>query len=572
MKTKNAKFKYIIIVITTLSTVSCDETNFLKEEPLDFYSLENSYKNVTQFESALTDLYAKVREIHFGTTDDTRHFILLTATDIAKSARERTDQFSSYDVQLTPTNSAIRYTWNSWYKVISNSNTILSRLEESELTDEQKKTVESEARFFRAFAYRYLVYLYGGVPLVLEEITMPKIDFVRASKVEVLNQMVDDFTYAAYNLSSINEVVDGKVSNLVAYHYLAETYISLEKFDEAISAASVVINDTNTGLMTRRFGSRANEDPYDKYLKFETSGDAFWDLFQKGNQNRSAGNKEALWVSQFETDVVGGMLSSARLSGNLLERWASTTAFLTLKDPDGQEGMIGYPLSDYNTGGRGASKMMNTDHFLYTIWESDFDNDIRNASHNIIRDIKYNNPNSAWLDSSVVKYPSQTIIDQAWRWYPYPSKVTTPGQHPDELFEDKDNLLLKSSAGTTYRDMYMLRLAETYLLLAEAYLGKNDKTNAAKNINFVRNRAKASPVNDFDVTLDYILDERARELVYEEQRRLTLHRTGTLVERVRKYNDLNSKEIKDFHGLWPIPYSDIEANIGAVLEQNPGYY
>ena len=73
------------------------------------------------------------------------------------------------------------------------------------------------------------------------------------------------------------------------------------------------------------------------------------------------------------------------------------------------------------------------------------------------------------------------------------------------------------------------------------------------------------------VQLDYILDERARELVYEEQRRLTLHRTNTLVERVRKYNELNADDIKDFHNLWPIPFSEIEANKDAILEQNPGY-
>jgi hypothetical protein len=117
----------------------------------------------------------------------------------------------------------------------------------------------------------------------------------------------------------------------------------------------------------------------------------------------------------------------------------------------------------------------------------------------------------------------------------------------------------------------MLRLSETYLLRAEAYLGNGDLVNAAKDINAVRERAKATPVSSDDVTIDYILDERARELVYEEPRRITLHRTGKLVERVRKYNALNKDEIQDFHGLWPIPYSFIEANTDVVIEQNPGY-
>src|SRR5699024_2021336 len=105
----------------------------------------------------------------------------------------------------------------------------------------------------------------------------------------------------------------------------------------------------------------------------------------------------------------------------------------------------------------------------------------------------------------------------------------------------------------------------------EAYFEKGSNKNAADDINAVRLRAKAIPVQPEDVTLDYILDERARELVYEEPRRITLHRTEKLVERVRKYNTVNKDEIQEYHQLWPIPYSEIEANKDAVLEQNPGY-
>ena len=117
----------------------------------------------------------------------------------------------------------------------------------------------------------------------------------------------------------------------------------------------------------------------------------------------------------------------------------------------------------------------------------------------------------------------------------------------------------------------MLRLAETYLLRAEAFLMKGDKEKAANEINEVRNRAHTSEVVASEVTIDYILDERARELVYEEFRRITLGRLGKYVERVRKYNTLNGPRVEDYHELFPIPYSAIEANKDAVLEQNPGY-
>ena len=73
------------------------------------------------------------------------------------------------------------------------------------------------------------------------------------------------------------------------------------------------------------------------------------------------------------------------------------------------------------------------------------------------------------------------------------------------------------------------------------------------------------------VTIDYILDERARELSLEEDRRITLSRTGKLVERVRLYNDHNGPQIQEFHAVWPLPVSEIDANINADLDQNPGY-
>jgi hypothetical protein len=116
-------------------------------------------------------------------------------------------------------------------------------------------------------------------------------------------------------------------------------------------------------------------------------------------------------------------------------------------------------------------------------------------------------------------------------------------------------------------------LAETYLLRAEAYMHKNDLVKAAADINKVRERAQAKPVAPAQVDLDYILDERARELITEEPRHRTLVRTGKLVERVRKYNmraDTRAT-IQDKHAFWPIPQTAIDANFSKKLDQNPGY-
>ena len=553
-------FKISLAGLLLFSQLSCDEQKFLDEVPLDFFSLENSYVTANDYDRALTDLYARVREVHFGSSASINYFAHFQATDIAKHARLDADRFGDYQVWLVPTNSMVRFHWESWYKIVANANTVISRSATAPITEEQRERIAGEALFFRAYAYRHLVYLYGGVPLILEEITRPRTDLVRSSKEEVLKQILADLQLAAKQLPSIDQVQDGKVSNLVAYHLIAETQLTLGNFDEAIAATTEVIGAPQTSLMKTRFGARVGE----------TDKDSYWDLFQKGNQGRSSGNRESLWIAKMESDIPGGMLKSSGGSQNSLERFASPAGW-TLLDPEGKNGMNGQGMSDYNIGGRGVSFMMNTDYYLYDIWEKGGNTDQRNASHNIVRDVKYNNPASKWLDSSAVKYPALNWLNQHWRWYPWPSKISTPGDHPDDLFADKSQKILKSTAGSTYRDMYILRLAETYLLRAEAHFRKGNQVQAAADVNEVRSRAHAPLANPNEITMDYLLDERARELVYEEQRRITLHRTNTLVERVRKYNDLNKDDIQDHHNLWPIPFSEIEANQDAVLNQNPGY-
>lgn len=130
-----------------------------------------------------------------------------------------------------------------------------------------------------------------------------------------------------------------------------------------------------------------------------------------------------------------------------------------------------------------------------------------------------------------------------------------------------ENLSLTGS----YRDRMKFRLSETYLLLCEARLGLNDISGAREAINVVRRRAHAPEITDSEMTMDFLLDERIRELVGEESRRFTLCRTGKLLERTRKYNTESGPVMRDYHTLWPIPQSIIDSNTGAEFPQNEGY-
>ena len=157
----------------------------------------------------------------------------------------------------------------------------------------------------------------------------------------------------------------------------------------------------------------------------------------------------------------------------------------------------------------------------------------------------------------------------------------------------------------------MLRIAETYLVRAEAYLALNDKQKAADDINVLRDRANASYCTAADINIDYILDERTRELFGEENRWITLNRlsvnpnanyisdchpvqdestANTLYNRVRKYgfgyenlsgsnqprewDPVENRYIPNIHPYnyqYPIPIQVIEANAGVEYPQNYGY-
>jgi len=117
----------------------------------------------------------------------------------------------------------------------------------------------------------------------------------------------------------------------------------------------------------------------------------------------------------------------------------------------------------------------------------------------------------------------------------------------------------------------MARLAETYLLRAEAYLGKSLTQKAADDINVLRTRANATPATAADMSMDYILDERLRELYLEEFRAVTLTRLGLLYDRDKRFNPKSGQSIETYHNLWPIPGPEITQNTGAVLKQNEGY-
>ncbi|GAB4021349.1 RagB/SusD family nutrient uptake outer membrane protein [Spirosoma koreense] len=570
---KNILIYSLILLIGMSLIISCKEDEFLKEEPLDFYSPDNSLETSAQFQLSINYLHNRLRNIAFGGIDLDSYFALRYATDFAVNATDYQPavKLNDYKNTMVPTYNVPQVIWQNVYQIIANANVVINRAKLStKLSDADKNLYKAQGLFFRAWGYNMLANLYGGVPLVTEEISVPRRDLVRATRDQVYTQCKTDLIEAITSLPNIDAVKDGAVNKQVAQHILSEVYISLKAYDDAIATATQVINYPGVGLMTTRFGARR-----------ANPGDVYRDLFELGNQNRASGNREGLYVIQSD------YLNLASTQRDAMQ-WAVMSGIqnITIKSSVDGKTVAAVKGPNEKWSGRGVGWIRPTSFVLYGMWNSGKD-DIRNSEYNIIRDFQIDAVPSTspdygkWYVKDGYKAKATGFIDTIRYWYPILKKNTiSAGDFPDAYFQrDAAGNVLSSPLGgrllingsDLFRDNYLIRLPETYFLRAEAYIMKGNTASAANDLNIIRARAKATPITAADVTIDFLLDERMRELYGEEFRMVTLTRMGKLYDRNKKYNEKAGLSIEPYHNLWPIPFSEINRNVFATLEQNPGY-
>jgi hypothetical protein len=532
----------IVLISGLILLTSCDDS-LLNESPKSAVSSESILKNKSGFDAYLVGLVRNAREEL--TLGDDHYFVTnFAGTDLGEDAATERSAARNWITYYTPINNHVNLKWNWAYsQMIVQANIIIQAAENPELnqiwsSEAEKNRVIAEARFFRGYTYNLLANFYGGVPIVDQVQAEPKFDYTRSTRNEVYEFAKNDLVFAAQWLpETVASGRDGRATSAMANHLLAEVYISLGQYNEAITSASKVINSPNYKLMTNRFGSRAGEP-----------GDVFSDLHQAGNHRRSSGNLESLYIWQFQNFVDGG---GGTRNGNATIR--NLGPFLVnIRPPDG---FANIATAEF---GRGVGHTTTTNYSRYHIWNDI--NDIRNSEHNFRRKFYYNNPQSAFFGQQIDK-TTRSREDTLRFMYEYPRKIEGPPWNNNP------------TSGLINKDVYVYRLAETYLLRAEAYYRAGNNLAAADDINAVRSRSNASAITAGQITLDLILDERARELIFEASRKRTLMRMGILVERVRRFALLEEAKtsIRDHHNLWPIPQAVIDANFAADLVQNPGY-
>ncbi len=566
---KTGFLSFFLVVFLT----SCD-SDWLKPEPLSFFSPENVYVDKAGFESLLISMRKDLRAENSGAMN---YLIMETsASDLAAPW----SQLDFYN--LTP-NTDVYYRFLDMfaaiYKSVKNANVLISRVDNISWDNQQDRNgLLAEAYWHRAYWYYRLVNSYGDVPFINSEISGAKLDFYSHSRWTILEKIKSDLEFASEWLPV--SAGPGVITKGAADHLLAKVYLANLEYDKAIEAASRVINGPYS-LVNQRFGIDADKP----------ERNLIWDLHRPRNFNIPANTETILaTVDRFEAPT------DARTAGLYTMRHYNCQWFQPqVLDSEGKVGMVASgPM--YDSLGRGNANVRLTHTYQYNIWNYKGDTwrnttDLRRADINWvdIHELRYNNPNSKDYGKPIdIKYLANPI-DTFKHVYAMPHYI---------LYVPQDDPRAQPFGG--HGDWYVFRLAETYLIRAEAYFWKNQLSEAAEDINKVRLRAKALPASAGEVTLDFIMDERARELFAEEPRHSELVRVSYMAaksgyegynlanfsqknyyyDRVMRYNNTYEKKIEllgnvanlaPFHVLWPIPSGVITANTLGVINQNEGY-
>lgn len=566
------------ILITTLAAGSlmmglnsCDDS-FLDEKMYSSYSTEN----MTDTNAKVLGLYYKVGGL-LGYSDQQGYLgCWQDGTDVGAPGDIQgvEEPFYNYTA-LDSENGGVSVLWNSLYSIINASNIIIA-------DQNAEAKYLGEAHFFRAWAYEQLVTGWGGVPLLTESIATPSTAFTRTSVEEINKVINEDLTYAIANLPSvtplgqaIDKLTQSRVNKDAARIVAATAYLRQGKAADAVTVITPTITEGNYTLVSQRYGVHLADD-----------GDYYSDMFRYGNQRRSQGNTENIWTfeMEYDSDVPGGTIGAPQQRRN----WVA--AFHKLS---------GQMVNADSIGGRGNGRLRLSNYVKYGVFKEE--GDIRNSNFNIRRKLYCNNANlkttpmTVWVDANGFRVAdnaagsTERVLhygDEAVWTYGDTLNVMYPHTTKWGGYDPRDDF-----GWALVKDFPMMRFAEAYLLRAEANIVLGKTAEAAADINVLRDRAfaayreqtgnvNAGKVEASQMNIDFLLDERIRELVGEENRRFTLMRTGKLTERVnmmvKHYPETTpSKSIRGFdankHCLLPIPLSEIQLNKDADLTQNPGY-
>ncbi|MDN3491225.1 RagB/SusD family nutrient uptake outer membrane protein [Winogradskyella bathintestinalis] len=534
-------FNYILIVLISLVTFGC--TDDLNTKPLVELSLEELLeRDPDAVVGILSRLYASFAlsgpdgpgssdiSDDAGESPFLRGIVNLqdfTADGMKNRwGDDGLDQLTTTS-DWTSNNKFFRYLYNRAYYTIPQCNNLLNVLTSVDVTNEE--AVNAEVRFLRALAYYYIIDVFGKGVLVTENEVGISTPLPEASRTELFNFVESELLAIEPALPARGEISDyyGRATNTAAQMLLSKLYMNAEvytgtaRYDDAAIYVNKVLNEGGY-MLASDFRMNFSADN-------NTSPEIIFPLIADAVISQSFGNT---------TYIVNGSLSTETMSPN---------------DFGSTEGWTGHRATSawyglYCGGVENSDQLTNCD-------------DIRSQLFWIGKDLGTDPDTMEPIDLH-----SFNMLDYR-EW--------TDG-YPSTKFRNTNFNGTSTSTSFSGTDFPLFRLADAYLMYAElAIRGAANTSNseALNYVNLVRNRSNASSITSSQLTEDFIINERARELNLEGHRRSDLIRfnkfTGGSYIWPWKGGTVNGTSISDDYKVFPIPATALQANPN--LTQNPGY-
>ncbi|OJV31948.1 MAG: RagB/SusD family nutrient uptake outer membrane protein [Bacteroidales bacterium 36-12] len=566
MKTIIKKVNYICLslflgISALLSGCSDD---FLKPEPVSIYepaetfSTESGLKSVLAFCDRHLKLYYTSAK---GTIEPIASEYIFSDLMVA-GATDKAKMLCDVANQLTPTSIGTRnnstgkndlyvsldqthsgwHFWHESYYVIMQANTIIQYIDGIEELDEATKNAyKGRAYFHRAFRYYALVFQYGDVPLLTKVTEVPKQNYRSTKRDAILELITKDMEFAAEWVPDQKNMAQiGMVSKGACRMLLSKLYLAVGEYGKAEAQLDELINNSEYSLIQGDSFGTFNDGGEPE--TWPITRNVIWDMHRAENKLIAANKEVILGIVNRGSDEEG---FTPFHTMRMINPYYHNTGVGSPKTKDGKQAIAelartnaNYNIQyDYSRAfGRGIGTVRPTYYQQHTMWQVNgrMDNtDLRHSSAHgnwvKMTDIKVSNKESSEFGKPLSLYDDYGNLlckDTIRRWFDVPLYKF----YMDDVIAEANKATVNFYGATNggNGDWYLYRLAEAYLLRAEAkfYQGKD----GTSDVNEIRKRAKCSELYN-SITIGDIMDERARELYWEEWRNVELTRVSLCLAR-----------------------------------------
>ena len=534
------KINYLILVSITIFSISCSKRLDL-EPPIGLSSVD-VYKDADNYEKVIAKLYAgmSLSGLHgpsgnpdiVGIDEGFSQYIRVLwnlqelPTDHAICRWNDVGIPEMCKMEWSADNSFVKAMYSRIYFQIPIANVFIKESSDESMNDkgfttEQQNEIRiyrAEARFLRALSYYHAMDLFGSVPFVDESTPIGVFYPQQIERAELFDWLENELIAIENILTSPSQVLYGRASQAAAQSLLAKMYLNAEvytgnaRWSDCITYCNKVINT----------GAFALDNNYSN-------------LFMADNHSSS----EIIFPICFD--------------GQYTQTWGGTT-FLICAALGSTMDASDYGMNNGWNGLRATPTFVNifTDSSLDTRWKFHTSGEkvISGDTVTIYQDVNIGEVLTNCPDTSGYLVGKFSNLDQ----------MGNPGSHVSLTHSDTD--------------FPMFRLADVYLMLAEASLQNGDAGTALTYMNYIRERAyQGSSYNFSSVTLNDVLEERSKELYWECTRRTDLIRynkfTGSDLLWSFKGGTTDGSSVDNRFNLYPLPTYDIVNNPNLV--QNSGY-